>query len=224
MRFQKYYNSKRRLPFKIDKQSLFTEWQKSQSSKNFTNLIILLKPLINYWFDLLTTQSQKRDSLDWASLVFILESYEEDMDELLSVLESYTNSWQDLESELTYTLWQTLHYMSKKQLVHLNTASRVIDFINRYYKYRIINFLLNAKKLTKEVLIEFKEVDTKGYPDFMLLDNFKLTNFERYLILMRFLGISTNAISDYCKLDRERYYYTEKFLWLQLKQKYLKDR
>jgi hypothetical protein len=223
MRFQKYYDNKRRLPFKINKRLLFAEWQTSQASKDLSNLVLLLEPLIDYWYGLLTIQSLKRDSLDWASLVSILETYEEDVDDLLSTLESYTNSWQDLKSELRYTLWQTLHYMSKKQLVHLNTGSRVIDFVNRYYKYRIINLLLNTKNLTKETLIDLEEVDTKEYPDFMMIDNFKLTGFERYLVLMKFLGVNSNAISKYCKLDRERFYYTEKFLWLQLKQTYLKD-
>lgn len=224
MQFQKYYDNKRKLPFKINKRIFFEEWQKSQTSKDFTNLIILLQPLTNYWQDLLTTQSAKRDSLDWASLVFILDSNAEDIDELLSILESYTNSWQDLKQELIYALWQALYFMSKKKLDYLSTAARVIDFLNRYYKYRIINLLLNTKKITSKTIMDIEESDSGCYPDFMFIDNFKLTNFERYLILMKFLGLSSKAISEYCKIDRERYYYLEKFLWLQIEQTFSTDR
>lgn len=189
-------------------------------------MLEILEPHLRWW-EAMLSGTASRDNIHYLGLYGIIEN------RLKHDPTEYIESWVK-EINLIDSLYDLLH----------RTAFRLLLKFKYFPKYarphaaELVYATLFKRMLSDQVYsLARKRLDTIQFetkfheeaitdlsPDYLLLDNLKLTQWQRYLMMLRAQGFTPFEIADIMHIPRETFYYEEKEIWQQLKQKYSSEK
>jgi hypothetical protein len=205
---------------KVTSKEFTREWEAcwKDQSRDITYLTSIATPLIDHWEALLTKPEYPRD-IGFISLCALLDNT--NMDSALQIVSSWVHWAEQLTSvreELEILFIE--HIRKARYYPRLARPVMAEYVIARDFKSRLVSKI----KLHRHPDFEHDthSPDTilcivPEYPDYLMLKNLGLSNWESYLLKMMKERYSVLEISKLNRIPRETQYYEEKEIWDYLK-------
>lgn len=209
--------NQRSLPLKVTSKVFIDEWRECLKDKkrSLNTLWQMLTPAFDHWEAMFLGNAKK--DIGYASMYMSLKSRNRGYDVLENWIEQ-TTLISSIRDELQ-TVW-LLTIKRMRYFPWLAKPKMAEYVIARQFIFRMQDHIDgNSKRRIETVPLESKH-DVESYedshPDYLLLKNSKLSDWELYLLTLTIEGLAVLDIANTCHIPRETFYYEEKKIWKKL--------